>query len=283
MAEIKWIKIVTDIFDDEKILLIETLPEGDSILVIWLKLLCLAGKQNNSGVFVMQNGMPYTDKMLSIIFRRKETTVKMALDTFCSFGMIQIIENAITIPNWGKHQNFDKIELKNEYMRKYMKDYRARQKMIAAPTQKEPSLDECKANSNINDKSNSKTNVSLPDKSRLDEIRLEKKDFSAEFECFWGKYPKKQDKKKTKIKLDSILSKGNVSFDTIMAGLENYINSKSVANGYAMLATRWLNEERWEDEPDPIASQLIKKHMTEQQEREERIRLETLQFLGYKA
>jgi predicted phage replisome organizer len=275
MSEIKWIKIVTDIFDDEKILLIETLPEGDSILVIWLKLLCLAGKQNNSGVFVMQNGMPYTDKMLSIIFRRKETTVKMALETFCSFGMIKIIENAITIPNWGKHQNFDKIELKNEYMRKYMKDYRARQKMIAAPTQKEPLLDECKTNS--------KANVSLPDKSRLDEIRLEKKDFSAEFECFWGKYPKKQDKKKTKIKLDSILSKGNVSFDTIMNGLENYLNSKAVANGYTMLATRWLNEERWEDEPDPVAKQVLEKHITDQQEREERIRLETLQFLGYKA
>ena len=45
MAEVKWIKIVTDIFDDEKILLIETLPEADSIIVIWLKLLCLAGKQ----------------------------------------------------------------------------------------------------------------------------------------------------------------------------------------------------------------------------------------------
>ena len=31
MAEVKWIKIVTDIFDDEKILLIESLPEAESI------------------------------------------------------------------------------------------------------------------------------------------------------------------------------------------------------------------------------------------------------------
>ncbi len=54
---VKWIKIVTDIFDDEKILLIESLPDADSIIVIWFKLLCLAGKQNNSGVFrdVKQN------------------------------------------------------------------------------------------------------------------------------------------------------------------------------------------------------------------------------------
>ena len=50
MAEVKWIKITTDIFDDEKILLIESLPDSDSIIVIWFKLLCLAGKMNNSGV-----------------------------------------------------------------------------------------------------------------------------------------------------------------------------------------------------------------------------------------
>ena len=71
MADVKWIKITTDIFDDEKILLIESLPEADSIIVIWFKLLCLAGKMNNSGVFVMNNRLPYTDKMLATIFRRK--------------------------------------------------------------------------------------------------------------------------------------------------------------------------------------------------------------------
>ena len=55
MGEVKWIKITTDIFDDEKILLIESLPDADSIIVIWFKLLCLAGKMNNSGVFVMND------------------------------------------------------------------------------------------------------------------------------------------------------------------------------------------------------------------------------------
>lgn len=60
MADVKWIKIVTDLFDDEKILLIESLPSADSIIVIWFKLLCLAGKNNNSGVFVMNDKIPYT-------------------------------------------------------------------------------------------------------------------------------------------------------------------------------------------------------------------------------
>ena len=35
MSGVKWIKICTDIFDDEKIVLIESMPEADGIIVIW--------------------------------------------------------------------------------------------------------------------------------------------------------------------------------------------------------------------------------------------------------
>ena len=120
MADVKWIKIVTDIFDDEKILMIETLPECDTIIVIWFKLLCLAGKQNNSGVFQMGH-MPYTDEMFSTIFRRPLNTVRLALKTFEQFGMIEIIHDTVTIPNWGKHQSIDQIESRNAYMKNYMR------------------------------------------------------------------------------------------------------------------------------------------------------------------
>ena len=143
MSDIKWIKVTTDIFDDEKILLIESLPEADSIIVIWFKLLCLAGKMNNSGVFMMNDKIPYTDKMLATIFRRKEATVQLALQTFEQFGMVQIIDDVITIPNWGKHQNLDQLENKREYQRQYMRDYRKKQTEIACKTN-------CNTNSNAN-------------------------------------------------------------------------------------------------------------------------------------
>lgn len=149
MADVKWIKITTDIFDDEKVLLIESLPEADSLIVIWFKLLCLAGKMNNSGVFMMNDKIAYTDKMLATIFRRKEATVHLALQTFEQFGMIEIIDGVITIPNWGKHQNLDQLESKKEYMRNYMKEYREKQKFLADKT---------------NCKTNSKANVSEADK-----------------------------------------------------------------------------------------------------------------------
>ena len=57
MSNVKWIKITVNIFDDEKILLIESLPDADSIIVIWFKLLCLAGKQNNHGVFMLNDSI----------------------------------------------------------------------------------------------------------------------------------------------------------------------------------------------------------------------------------
>ena len=130
MAEVKWIKIVTDIFDDEKMLMIESLPERDGIIVIWFKLLCLAGKQNNSGVFMFNDRIPYTDEMLSTIFRRPLNTVRLALKTFEEYGMIEIVNNTITIPKWEKHQQLDSLELAREQTRKRVEKYREKQKEL---------------------------------------------------------------------------------------------------------------------------------------------------------
>ena len=118
MAEVKWIKIVTDIFDDEKILLIEAMPEADSVITIWFKLLCLAGKQNNSGVFTLNDRIAYTDEMFATIFRRKLATVRLAMKTFEELGMVEIINGVVTIPNWEKHQRLDALEMAREATRK---------------------------------------------------------------------------------------------------------------------------------------------------------------------
>ena len=140
MAEVKWIKIVTDIFDDEKVLLIENMPEADSIIVIWFKLLCMAGKQNNNGVFMMNDKIPYTDEMLATIFRRPLNTVRLALSIFEKYGMIEIVNNVYTITNWEKHQSLDALQKQKEQNRLRVAAYRDR---------KRAELQECNANSNV--------------------------------------------------------------------------------------------------------------------------------------
>lgn len=131
-TEVKWIKIATDIFDDEKILLIESMPDADALIVIWLKLLVQAGKCNTSGVLIMNNGMPYTDEMLATLFRRPLNTVRLALTTFEKFGMVEFIDEVIALPNWGKHQSLDQIEKRREYMKSYMRKKRKEQKKLVA-------------------------------------------------------------------------------------------------------------------------------------------------------
>lgn len=142
MSEVKWIKLATDIFDDEKILLIESLPSADSLIVIWFKLLCMAGKANNNGVFLMSNRIAYTDEMLASIFRRDVNTVRFALETFSRYGMIDIVEDVITIPNWDKHQSLDAYEAKKIRDRAYQQKRRDKQKLLIESSDNRLTLDD---------------------------------------------------------------------------------------------------------------------------------------------
>ena len=117
MAEVKWIKLVTEFFDDEKIKLIESMPEADMVLIIWVKLLTLAGKKNMNGYIFLTENIPYTEEMLSTLFNRPINTIRLALETFKGFGMIDHNgDGKIKIANWEKHQNvegMDKIRERN--------------------------------------------------------------------------------------------------------------------------------------------------------------------------
>ena len=85
--------------------------------------------------------MPYTDKMLATIFRMKETTITMALQTFEQFGMVEIINGVITIPNWDKHQSLDAYAKKKERDRLYQQERRNRQKLLAIKKSSDKSSD----------------------------------------------------------------------------------------------------------------------------------------------
>ncbi|HFI0273792.1 TPA: phage replisome organizer N-terminal domain-containing protein [Streptococcus suis] len=130
MSDVRWIKITTDIFDDEKIQLIESMPEGDTLIVIWFKLLVLAGKQNYSGILALGDKVFYTEEMLTTVFRRKATTVKLALKTFEQFSMIAFVDGAVTIPNWEKHQNIEGLEKIRKQGRERSRRFRQKQKAV---------------------------------------------------------------------------------------------------------------------------------------------------------
>lgn len=194
----KWIKITTDIFDDEKILMIESMPSADSIIVIWLKLLTFAGKQNNEGVFLMSNRIAYTEEMLASIFRRDVNLVRLALKTFEQFGMIEIIDNVVTIPNWNKHQSLDAYEKKKERDRLYQAERRANQRALVAQSsdtssdsQTTPSSDV--AVSDIEEEKDIERDIEKDNK-KNSPTQPSKADVDAFFESIWNLYPVKKGK-----------------------------------------------------------------------------------------
>lgn len=110
MGEVKWIKVSTDMFNNNrKIKQIELMPEGDAILVIWLKLMLLAGNINDGGAIYLTPEIPYTDEMLANELRKPLTTVRLALSIFEKYGMIEIIDDILMLSSWEKYQSADKL------------------------------------------------------------------------------------------------------------------------------------------------------------------------------
>ncbi|PGO73608.1 replication protein [Bacillus cereus] len=129
MSEVKWIKISTSMFEDEKIRLIESMPEADTLLIIWIRLLAQAGKTNASGYIFLSKNIPYSDEMLATLFNRPIATVRLALQTFQQLGMIEITDDQyICISNWEKHQNVDGLERVKQLNAERNKKYRERKK-----------------------------------------------------------------------------------------------------------------------------------------------------------
>lgn len=129
MAEVKWIKIVTDIFDNKKIKQIEKIPNGDTILVIWFKLIVLAGVTNDDGLVYITDEIPYNSETLSNEFNKPLNEIKIALDIFQKFKMIEIIDDFIRLKNWQQYQNVDGLEKIRNQTRLRVQKHRENQRL----------------------------------------------------------------------------------------------------------------------------------------------------------
>lgn len=128
MADVKWIKLSTDLFNNRKIKQIRRLLEGDAIIGVWLQLLCLAGESNTGGLVMFSKDVPYTEEMLVNAFDRDIAIIRLAISTFIAFGMIEIVDNVLCVSNWEKYQSADKLELLREYNRDKKREYRLKQR-----------------------------------------------------------------------------------------------------------------------------------------------------------
>ena len=130
MADVKWIKITTDMFDNRKIRHLRRLPDGNNIVLIWVMLLTMAGRCNSSGMIFLTENIPYTPKMLADELDFEENTVKLALQALEQLNMIVTDGAFFGIAGWEEYQNTDRLSEIREYNRIAKQKSRAKQKLL---------------------------------------------------------------------------------------------------------------------------------------------------------
>ena len=238
--EVKWIKLSTQMFEDEKIRLIESMPEADTILIIWVKLLAQAGKTNASGYIYLNETIPYTDEMLATIFNRPLSTVRLALKTLVQFGMIEISdEHFISISNWEKHQNLDGLEKIREQNRLRKQREREKKKLSL------PNPESCDSHVTVTENHATDIDKELDIDKEKD---IKNNPYSNEFERFWSIYPKKVDKKKAYKSFKTAIK--NHSLEIILSGTEKYVQylqKSRTDKQYIKHPTTFLNNDSFID------------------------------------
>ena len=129
MAEIKWIKLTTDMFDNRKIKHLRKLPEGNNIVLIWVMLLTMAGRCNSGGLIFLTENIPYTPKMLADELGFEENTVLLALNALEQFNMVVSDQGYFAIAGWQEHQNIEGLDKIREQNRIRKQNQRMNQRL----------------------------------------------------------------------------------------------------------------------------------------------------------
>ena len=194
MAEIKWIKITTDMFDNRKIRHLRRLPDGNSIVLIWVMLLTMAGRCNSSGMIFLTENIPYTPKMLADELDFEENTVKLALNSLEQLNMIVANGNYFTIAGWEEYQNTIGMDKIREQNRIRQANYKAKQKLLQGNV-----TDNVTANVTVTQGNATEEDIEEEldkdiDIKKNSAAQPSKADVNAFFESIWELYPVKKGK-----------------------------------------------------------------------------------------
>lgn len=130
MADVKWIKLTTDMFDNRKIKHLRRLPDGNNIVLLWVMLLTMAGRCNAGGMIFLTENIPYTPKMLADELGFEESTVILGIEALEQLCMVVTNNGYFKIAGWEEYQNTDKLAEMQEKHRLRQAKYREKQKMI---------------------------------------------------------------------------------------------------------------------------------------------------------
>lgn len=128
MVQVQWLKVYTDIFDNEKMKKLLRNRDGDTCFRVWIQLLTLAAKSNQHGAILLGENIPMTKYDLAKVMHKTLNKLEKIIQSLYELDMIFFENDTICIKNWDKYQSADKLERMQESNRRRQKEYRDKQK-----------------------------------------------------------------------------------------------------------------------------------------------------------
>ena len=223
MADVTWIKITTDMFDNRKIKHLRRLPDGNNIVLIWVMLLTMAGRCNANGMIFLTENIPYTPKMLADELDFEENTVRLALTVLEQLNMVVTDQGFFTIAGWEEYQNIEGMEKIREQNRLRQANFKAKKKLLQG-----------NVTANVTVTQGNATEKEIEEEKDLDiDIDIEregkknsaaqpsKADVEAFFESVWNLYPVKKGKGQVSDTKRKALFK--IGFDELERAINRYL------------------------------------------------------------
>lgn len=251
---VKWIKLDVGLFDNRKIKQIECLPDGNAIIVIWLKLLCLAGSLNENGTLMFTSEIPYTEQMLASQFGARLEILQLALRTFEAFGMIEIVDSIMRISNWEKYQDIERLDEIREKTRRRVQKHRANKALNGCNVTCNAGVTPCNA---------VETEGELKERDNKSDIHVaqseQPRNIAQEFDVLWGMYPARRKQGKTNAwRAYQRARQEGITYETVRAKLKEYIayvEENKIQDRYIKYGKTWFCDKCWEDDYEEAPEQ----------------------------
>lgn len=128
MVQVQWLKVYTDIFDNEKMKKLLRNRDGDTYFRVWIQLLTLAAKSNQHGAILLGENIPMSKEDLAKVMHKTLNKLEKIIQDLHKLDMIIIEKDTIYIKNWDMYQSADELEKLRESNRRRQQKYRDKQK-----------------------------------------------------------------------------------------------------------------------------------------------------------
>lgn len=129
MEKIPWFKFYTGFFKRQSMVLISGLKNSETIMLVLIKLICMATEINDRGYVYITPERPYKLRELASYMGKSVKVMENILQVLKDYGEIEIENDGmIFVTSWSEEQNVDRLQMMKEKQRETQKKYRMRKK-----------------------------------------------------------------------------------------------------------------------------------------------------------